>query len=165
MPQYLSFEWKQSKKVTDILLKLIGPFVLFGLDDVVYGMKGNLIPLNIKDFIHSEYDQALDITFPSIIFRVNRVVEMDLLAHLMEKVAVQQKLSLKDIQAHKTDQFGIIVCHNGWKTVNQTGYNNTFKLAPAEGSDRYVVYESTRDLRVDRVFPNTVVLIQLVIKI
>lgn len=59
----MSYEWKKSAKVTDLILRLIGPFMVFGMEDIVCGLKGEKMPQSLKDMINLEFDVGLDIKF------------------------------------------------------------------------------------------------------
>lgn len=80
----MSYEWKKTTKVTDLILRLIGPFMLFGMEDLVSGLKGDKMPLSLKDMINLEFDVGLDIKFTSMQFKINKIVEFDLRQYLIQ---------------------------------------------------------------------------------
>lgn len=45
-------------------MKLIGPFLLFGYDDTVVGLRGLKLPPIVNDLKYLELDEALNLSFP-----------------------------------------------------------------------------------------------------
>lgn len=44
-------------------MKLIGPFLLFGYDDVIIGLRGTKLPEVVNELKYLEYDEALNLCF------------------------------------------------------------------------------------------------------
>jgi hypothetical protein len=50
--------------VPTALMKLIGPYLLFGYDDNVIGVRGGRLSAVINELKYLEYDEALNLSFP-----------------------------------------------------------------------------------------------------
>ena len=52
----------------------------------------------------------------------------------------------------------IVFCHNGWRDVNEFGFENIFILNEMEKDEKFIVYSIDKTIRADRIYKDSAVI-------
>ncbi|CAK92892.1 unnamed protein product (macronuclear) [Paramecium tetraurelia] len=164
-PIQVSYKWKNFKHVPTPLMKLIGPFLLFGYDDTVVGLRGTKLPPIVNDLKYLELDEALNLSFPKCKIYIHQIVDLEILNYIKQKQQEIQQVNEKDsdtIKITKAKTKLIPFCHNGWRDVNEFGFENIYILSEIERNEKFIVYTTEKPIRADRIYKDSAVIFQLV---
>jgi hypothetical protein len=52
----------------------------------------------------------------------------------------------------------IAFCHNGWREVNESGFENIYILNEVEKDDKFTIFTTEKPIRTDRIYKDTAII-------